>query len=62
MNQDLMLLTENYYSQLREQGKSIYDMWEEGRAYKDSITPAIYHQKYREFMAEKIKSLSLIHI
>lgn len=57
MNQDLMLLTENYYSQLREQGKSIYDMWEEGRAYKDSITPAIYHQKYREFMAEKIKSL-----
>ncbi|NEQ63723.1 MAG: hypothetical protein F6K53_43075, partial [Moorea sp. SIO4A1] len=42
MNQNLQLSTDNYYSQPREQGKSIYTIWEEGKAYKDSITPTIY--------------------
>ncbi|NEO38722.1 MAG: class I SAM-dependent methyltransferase [Moorea sp. SIOASIH] len=57
MNQNLQLSTDNYYSQPREQGKSIYTIWEEGKAYKDSITPTTYDTNYREFITNKIESL-----
>ncbi|MBP0017914.1 MAG: class I SAM-dependent methyltransferase [Cyanobacteria bacterium SBLK] len=45
----------DYYSQCRKLGKNIYEIWEEGGAYKDSITPAIYNPDYRNFMGEKIE-------
>ena len=57
MNHYLPLSTDNYYSQPREEGKNIYTIWKEGKAYKDSITPAIFDRNYREFMTTKIESL-----
>jgi 2-polyprenyl-3-methyl-5-hydroxy-6-metoxy-1,4-benzoquinol methylase len=57
MNSNLQHSIDNYYSQPREQGKSIYTIWEEGKAYKDSITPAISDANYREFITQKIESL-----
>ena len=41
MNQKTLVSTDNYYSKLREEGQNIYDLWEEGKAYQDSITPSI---------------------
>ncbi|WP_293072679.1 hypothetical protein [Moorena sp. SIO3H5] len=41
MNPETLVYTENYYSKPREEGQNIYDLWEEGKAYQDSITPSI---------------------
>ncbi len=57
MKKDLLELIKNYYSQPREEGERIYDIWEEGKAYKDSVTPTTYDLKYREFITNKIESL-----
>ncbi len=57
MNQNTFVYTDNYYSKPREEGINIYDIWEEGKAYRDSITPSIYHLPYRKFITSKIKSL-----
>ncbi|NEQ80367.1 MAG: class I SAM-dependent methyltransferase [Moorea sp. SIO2I5] len=57
MNQKTLVPTDNYYSKLRQEGQNIYDLWEEGKAYQDSITPSIYIPQYRKFITSRIKSL-----
>ncbi len=57
MNSETLVLTDNYYSQLREEGTNIYDIWEEGKAYGDSITPSTYSPEYRQFITNKIETL-----
>ena len=57
MNQETLVYKDNYYSKPREEGVNIYDIWEEGKAYRDSITPSIYDSQYRSFITDKIKSL-----
>lgn len=57
MNQKTLVYKDNYYSKPREEGVNIYEIWEEGKAYQDSITPSIYHSQYRSFIINKIKSL-----
>ncbi len=41
---------DNYYSTPREEGVNIYDIWEEGKAYQDSIIPNIYDSEYSSFI------------
>lgn len=48
---------EKFYSQPREQGANIYEIWEEGKAYKNSVTPTTYNVEYREFITQKIELL-----
>jgi SAM-dependent methyltransferase len=57
MNQETLVYKDNYYSKPREEGVNIYDIWEEGKAYQDSITPSIYYSQYRSFITNKIKSI-----
>ncbi|NEO39599.1 MAG: hypothetical protein F6J90_26005 [Moorea sp. SIOASIH] len=57
MNTETLVSTENYYSKPRQEGQNIYDIWEEGKAYQDSITPSIYTPQYRKFITTIIKSL-----
>lgn len=57
MNQETSVYKDNYYSRQREQGSNIYDIWEEGKAYRNSITPSTYDPQYRSFITNKIKSL-----
>lgn len=57
MNQETSVYKDNYYSRQREQGSNIYDIWEEGKAYHNSITPSTYDPQYRSFITNKIKSL-----
>ncbi|MEO1377021.1 MAG: methyltransferase domain-containing protein [Cyanobacteria bacterium J06635_10] len=57
MNQETLVYKDNYYSKQREEGVNIYEIWEEGKAYQDSITPSIYDSQYRSFITNKIKSL-----
>lgn len=56
MNKKSWSSVENYYLFLQEQGINIYDIWEDGKAYKDSVTPTTYDLKYREFIKKKIES------
>lgn len=57
MNQETSVYRDNYYSRQREKGANIYDIWEEGQAYRNSITPSTYDPQYRSFITNKIKSL-----
>ncbi|MEA5468849.1 class I SAM-dependent methyltransferase [Spirulina sp. 06S082] len=57
MNKDSLEVIKSYYSQPREEGKKIYEIWEEGKAYNDSVTPTTYDAEYREFITRTIESL-----
>ncbi|MEM7063922.1 MAG: methyltransferase domain-containing protein [Cyanobacteria bacterium P01_B01_bin.77] len=57
MTSETLVSIDNYYSQVRSEGSNIYDIWEQGKAYGDSITPSIYDPKYRAFITNKIESL-----
>jgi SAM-dependent methyltransferase len=50
-----------YYSVLRPAGaadRTIYEIWEDGGAFNDSVTPSTYNPEYREYMARKILGLA----
>jgi SAM-dependent methyltransferase len=58
--QDLDLVRD-YYTSPRPTGqvdKSIYDIWETGGAFNDSITPSTYVPEYRSHIVLKILSLT----
>lgn len=53
--------TDDYYSELRAvngQMLSIYQIWEKGEAYNDSITPATYCMEYQSHIQLKIERLT----
>lgn len=60
--QDLAQLRE-YYSAGRtvdgELESNIYAIWEQGRAFNDSVTPSTYVPEYRSHMALKLHSLTV---
>lgn len=43
------------------QQRSIYQIWEAGAAFNDSVTPSTYCQEYRSHMVLKIMSLTALH-
>lgn len=52
----------DYYCSLRSVGNvdtSIYDIWENGGAFNDSITPSTYVPEYRSHIVLKLLSLTL---
>lgn len=58
--QDLQLVRE-FYTTPRlagPQGENIYEIWEKGQAFNDSVTPSTYVPEYRWHMVLKIVSLS----
>lgn len=57
MTPETLVLTDNYYSQQRAEGINIYDIWEQGNAYGDSITPSTYAPQYRAFITNTIQTL-----
>lgn len=57
MNSDYPDSVKRYYLTIRENGRNIYDIWEEGKAFKDSITPSTSSRSYRTFTTEKIESV-----
>lgn len=67
MNQHMQQTPQNldrvhsYYCSPRSvdgQMLTIYDIWEQGGAFDDSITPSTYSPEYRSHLAMKIRSLS----
>lgn len=57
-------LIHQYYTSLRStrQGnRSIYDIWEDGGAFNDSITPSTYVREYRSHIVLKILSITEDH-
>ncbi|WP_447895001.1 hypothetical protein [Vreelandella sp. GE22] len=60
MVQDLKQV-EDFYSTPRRFGdrdSTIYEIWEQGGAFNDSITPSTYNAEYRSHMGLKLKSLT----
>lgn len=60
LSQDLNLVRD-YYSKSREVGdtaKTIYQIWEEGEAFGDSITPSTYCHEYQSHVTQKILGIS----
>ncbi|VVN13934.1 class I SAM-dependent methyltransferase [Pseudomonas fluorescens] len=58
--QDLQQVTD-YYGTSRKFGDSnatIYEIWEQGGAFNDSITPSTYSPEYRSHLGLKLKSLT----
>jgi len=45
----------DYYLSTREPNQNIYQIWEAGRAFKDSVTPSIWSNDYREWMVQFIE-------
>lgn len=45
----------DYYLVEREQHRNIYDIWELGRAFKDSVTPSTWCEDYRSWIVERIE-------
>jgi predicted TPR repeat methyltransferase len=45
----------DYYLSNRELNKNIYQIWEAGRAFNDSVTPSIWCNDYREWMVQFIE-------
>lgn len=58
--QDLDMVRDYYCKRRLLNGTpmSIYEIWEKGGAYADSITPSIYSPEYRSHIAEKLLSLT----
>lgn len=50
-------MTEDYYLTEREENKTIYHIWEEGRAFKDSVTPSIWCEDYRQWIVNRLRML-----
>ncbi|HYI62219.1 MAG TPA: hypothetical protein VEW93_10485 [Acidimicrobiales bacterium] len=51
----------DYYCVPRPAGaddRTIYQIWEDGGAFNDSVTPSTYNPEYRDYMARKILSLA----
>ncbi|SDW81514.1 hypothetical protein SAMN05444064_107120 [Pseudomonas syringae] len=52
---------EDYYGTARRFGDSnatIYEIWEQGGAFNDSITPSTYSHEYRSHLGLKLKSIT----
>ncbi|MDP3745631.1 MAG: class I SAM-dependent methyltransferase [Phenylobacterium sp.] len=47
----------SYYSEMREGGRNIFEIWEEHLPYNDSVTPSIWSIEYREWISHKVRSL-----
>jgi|ERR1043166_6292713 SAM-dependent methyltransferase len=45
----------DYYLSNRELNQNIYQIWEAGRAFNDSVTPSIWCSDYREWMVKFIE-------
>ena len=45
-----------FYLEPRDGGRNLYEIWEEGEAYRDSITPAAYCTPYRQWIGSFIES------
>ncbi|MEV7597692.1 class I SAM-dependent methyltransferase [Kitasatospora sp. NPDC089797] len=58
--QNLALVRDYYTSQraVGEETTNIYEIWENGGAFNDSVTPSTYVPQYRSHMADKLLSLT----
>lgn len=50
-----MQTVSDYYLIEREQHRNIYQIWETGRAFKDSVTPSTSCEDYRSWIVERIQ-------
>lgn len=48
----------NYYVTPRNGGKSIYELWEDGKSFGDSVTPSTYAPLYQAYVSNLLQSLA----
>jgi len=58
MGQDSAQSQQNFYTQPRQDGKHIFELWQEKADVGSSITPAVYDDGYRANMVRLIKSVT----